>query len=183
MNHRRLHFAFASTEPDLRDVTVYQTVETTFLDAPVAFHVIGSSHYVSAPAYDFFEVCSCERIGGNEGDGEDSDDGNSGGTGGAVRSLALVDGDHPETRRFAYENDHLHCETTLSTRPLDAFPADDDFDVAYTFAEEAVTAITVADDYYETYHTYPEHDLTVYTRNEFAVEPAARRRASDHHNE
>ena len=66
----------------------------------------------------------------------------------------------------ALDDEGFLIKYEFSADDLAAFPADRDYDLAYEFSPEAHTAIAIdeADPGYETYHTYPEHDLTVYTR-------------------
>ena len=56
-------------------------------------------------------------------------------------------------------------------RSLEAFPAEESFDLAYWFGEDAVTAIDLGETGYETYHTYPEYDLALYSRTRFSRLP------------
>jgi hypothetical protein len=67
----------------------------------------------------------------------------------------------------------LRCETLVERRPLAAFPAEESFDLAYWFDDDAVTTIDLRSDGYETYHTYPEFDLALYTRTVFDSVPHA----------
>jgi hypothetical protein len=167
MTEATLHFVHGASPPD-SDPRVFDALTREFLGAPFTFRVIGSSHYVSAPAYDFHELSSCDPVGGD-----------------AVTTLALdgprlptagtdaaTDGGDPEGRlRLAYAADGLRCETLVERRPLAAFPADGSFDLAYWFGDEAVTTVDVGETGYETYHTYPEFDLALYTRTRFRSVP------------
>lgn len=141
-----LHFGFATRRPSIQGLQVFDTLETDLLDEPFSFNVIGSSHFVYSEPLGFYEVSSCKSI----------DDGD-------VHTLRLSTDMAGE---FAFEAEGVACTVEVSADDLAAFPADRDYDLAYEFSPEAHTAIAIdgADPGYETYHTYPEHDLTVYTR-------------------
>jgi hypothetical protein len=142
-----LQFAH-STRPPTSDVRVFDVRRTEFLGAEFTFRVVGSSHYVSAPAYDFHELSSCEPVDAPE-----------------VTTVPLNPAG--ESRRLEFETDGFACETVVEPRPLSAFPWDREFDVAYAFDEDAFTAIDLGEAAFETYHTYPEFDLAVYSRTAF----------------
>jgi len=166
MTRNTLHFSH-STEPPTSDVRVFDSLTRQFLGARFTFRVVGSSHYVSAPAYDFHELSSCDPVGGDDVttlrlDGPTTADGETG----AV-------GDRPERVRLDYAARGLRCRTVVERRPLAAFLADDEFDLAYRFGDDAFTTVDVAADGYETYHTYPEFDLALYTRTVFESVPGA----------
>jgi hypothetical protein len=171
-----------STHPPATDVRVFDSLTRRFLGAEFTFRVVGSSHYVSAPAYDFHELSSCEPVPGEDvatirldvaqvstespaADGSDTT---------ATRKSAGADGTPvAPTCRLTHETDALRCETLVERRPLAAFPADGSFDLAYWFDDDAVTTIDLRPDGYETYHTYPEFDLALYTRTVFESVPRA----------
>jgi hypothetical protein len=165
----QITFAHAS-EPPTSDVTVYASLTREFLGTQATFEVIGSSHRVSVPALSFYELSSCATVENATG----------------TQVTLTPDG---ERRRITHETDRLRCVTTVERLPLAAFDwaddssdwaggpsndADDSFDLSYQFGPEAVTAVDIDDRAFETYHTYPEHDLTVYSRSRFervAAEP------------
>ncbi|NEU58126.1 DUF2617 family protein [Halorussus sp. MSC15.2] len=152
---RRLHFAYAASEPNLAAFDVKRVVPSQLLGAPAALTVIGASHYVGVPELNFHEVCSCEPISGE--------------------STAETPLRRGVEREFAFENDRVRVETSAEVRPIDAFPGSEAADAAFRFGPDAWTTIELAasDDSerssasesaaYETYHTYPEHGLAVYT--------------------
>ncbi|WP_254521977.1 DUF2617 family protein [Natrinema caseinilyticum] len=158
MTGETLQFVHADRPPEVGDVRVFDSLTRQFLGTAFTFRIIGSSHYVSAPDYGFYELSTCEPA-------------PSGGNGGTVVPL---EPDRP-SRRLAFETDALRCVTVVEHRPLAAFPPDrceagwSDFDLAYAFDgdPEAVTTIEIGEDSYETYHTYPEFDLALYTRTAF----------------
>lgn len=165
----QITFAHAS-EPPTSDVTVYASLTREFLGAQATFEVIGSSHRVSVPALSFYELSSCATVENATG----------------TQVPLTPDGDR---RRLTHETDRLRCVTTVERLPLAAFDrvddpsdhagdtfdhaddsfdrVDDSFDLSYQFGPEAVTAVDIGDRAFETYHTYPEHDLTVYSRSQF----------------
>ncbi|WP_459191247.1 DUF2617 family protein [Halosimplex sp. J119] len=148
-----------STAPPAGDVRVFDSLTRDLLGATFTFRVIGSSHYVSAPAYDFHELASCEPV-----DAEAT----------TLRLDGATTADPPDAaarRRLDYAAGGLRCATVVERRPLAAFPADDSFDLAYRFDPDAYTTVDVTPDGYETYHTYPEFDLALYTRTAFESVP------------
>ncbi|MEZ3117337.1 DUF2617 family protein [Halobaculum sp. MBLA0147] len=138
-----LTFVHAS-EPPTTDVTVYDACERSVLGVPFTFRVIGNSHAVAAPALDFYELSSCAPV--------DRD--------GTPVTLDPAG----ETRRLVHETDRLRAETVVERRPLAAFPDEESFDLCHRFEPEAVTTVDVGERRFETYHTYPEYDLTVFSR-------------------
>jgi hypothetical protein len=156
MTHDALQFAHGA-RPVTSDVRVFDVLTRPLLGAEFTFRVIGSSHYVSAPAYDFYELASCEPV-----DAETV----------TTVPLAAVGAEaRDRDRTLTYERDDLSCSVHVESRPLDAFPAERSFDLAYWFEERAATTIDVGEDGYETYHTYPERDLALYTRTVFERVP------------
>jgi len=157
-----------STSPPATDVRVFDSLTRRFLGTEFTFRVVGSSHYVSAPAYDFHELSSCEPVPG-EGVATIHLDA------GQVSAESSESDGTPAapTRHLTHETDALRCETFVERRPLAAFPADASFDLAYWFDDAAVTTIDLRPDGYETYHTYPEFDLALYTRTVFDSVPSA----------
>lgn len=75
-------------------------------------------------------------------------------------------------RSFSFENEQCSAATTIETRAFDGLSDEQtrNADAAYRFGPDAWTTITVETDAYETYHTYPERDLTVYTRTRIISE-------------
>ena len=144
-----LHFAYAAEAPTMASFDVKEVAPGTLL---------------GAPALGFHELCSCRSLPG------------------ASLSVALV----PGLRRvFETEVGEVRVETEAAVTGLDAFPGADGADVAFRFDPGAWTTIDVGVDAgedgavavdngghagerghdagYETYHTYPEYDLAVYT--------------------
>lgn len=144
-----LYFGFSSAEPPLEEVVVYERLETDLLGVPFVFDVIGASHHVRCPAYGFHEVASCERL-----------------PGGRVHEYPLDPG---VADSLSFEGEGVACETDVWTEPGSELPDPDRVDLEYVFSPAAETAIVVGDRGYETYHTYPEFDLTV--RSETALQP------------
>jgi hypothetical protein len=141
-----LYVGFTTRAPDLDGVEVYERLAAELFGVQFTFDVIGTSHHVAAPGVDFHEVASCERL-----------------PGGTVHEYPLRPG-VDETLRF--RTDGVACETRVWTEAGAELPTDPD--VGYVFSEAARTAIRVGDAGYETFHTYPEHGLTV--RSETGLE-------------
>lgn len=138
-----LHVGYGRDRPDVTDLRVFAETDATLLGEPFRVAVIGSSHYVHAPAAGFHEIVSCKPL--------DHD---------AVYDLDLRE---YGARTLSFTGDDLSCETTVETRPLETVPDPDAYDLAHTFDPDAVTAIDLGPRGYETYHTYPEFDCVVHT--------------------
>lgn len=147
MTDATLQFAAGFDRPDAPELTVYDRTSAEVAGVALDLRVIGSSHHVTAPARGFHEIASCTPV-----------------TGAAVREVALAR-DAAETVRF--EGDGLAGRTRISGAPLWVFPDDRSYDLRYAFEADAVTAIATTGDGYETYHTYPELDLTLRTETTF----------------
>lgn len=156
MSRESLQLTYATRPPTLDDIRVFDSLTRRFLGTEFTFRVIGSSHYISAPAYEFYELAACDPAPPVD----------RGGT-----TIPLEPDRSPS--RLVFENDALRCVTRVEHRPLSAFRSDrsgpQSVDLAHTFdgASEAVTTIEIDEDGYETYHTYPEFDLALYTRTVF----------------
>ncbi|AFK20843.1 DUF2617 family protein (plasmid) [Haloferax mediterranei ATCC 33500] len=140
-----LYFGYTTEVPNLASVEIKTVHPETLLDSPAVFTVIGESHYVGLPALDFHELCSCKPLPSEQ-----------------THETPLAVGAEHE---FHFESNRLDAQTTVEGKSLDAFPGPDDATVAYRFGPDAWTTIHVASsgDGYETYHTYPEYDLALYT--------------------
>jgi len=167
-----------STRPPTTDVRVFDSLTRRFLGTEFTFRVVGSSHYVSAPAYDFYELSSCEPVASEDVTPIRLDTAQVSTDSSAVDERATARGASEaagapaaSTRRLTHETDSLRCETIVERRPLAAFPEDASFDLVYWFDDEAVTTVDLRPDGYETYHTYPEFDLALYTRTVFESVP------------
>lgn len=177
MTRDTLYFVHSTRPPD-SDVRVFDSLTREFLGATFTFRVIGSSHYVSAPAYDFHELSSCDPVGGDEVTTLRLD-GPTVAAATADSSTAASTGtatDPAADRRLCleYAAEGLRCATLAERRPLAAFPAEEEFALSYRFEEDAVTTVDIGADGYETYHTYPEFDLALYTRTTFESVPDGR---------
>jgi hypothetical protein len=138
-----LHFAVGGRRPEVPGMEVFDRLETTLLAAPVEVSVIGSSHFLAAPELDFYETASCKPVRAP-----------------GATSLALS---RDLDTEVTFETDTVAGRSVARGEPLATFPDDRPFDLRYDFGERAVTAIDVYDDGLETYHTYPEFDLSLYT--------------------
>jgi len=195
MQRETLQFVH-SRRPPADDLRVFDSLTREFLGVEFTFRVIGSSHFVSAPAFDFYEVSSCEPVDGDDvttlaldegpntttlsdaGGGLNSDRQHASGD----RQRAPDDGPSADVdgqdagdgpARIRFESGGLCCETVVDRRPLSAFPDGASFDLSYRFGADAVTTVDVGTDRYETYHTYPEFDLALYTCTVFEETPPA----------
>jgi hypothetical protein len=165
-----------SAAPPAEDVRVFDSLTREWLGAEFTFRVVGSSHYVSAPAFDFHELSTCDPV--------DADGATTlrldGPTVAGATDERPAGGDSPATdrvdtdavRRLHYATDGLTCATLVERRPLAAFPAADEFDLSYRFGEGAYTTVEIGAGGFETYHTYPEFDLALFTRTTFGSVPS-----------
>jgi len=156
--------------PPADDVRVFDSLSRELLGAEFTFRVVGSSHYVSAPGFDFHELSTCDPV---DADGATTlrlDGPTVSGAGSSEAAADSTDGVGGR-RRLTYAADGLACATLVERRPLAAFPADGAFDVSYRFGPDAYTTIDIGADGYETYHTYPEFDLALFTRTTFESVP------------
>lgn len=138
----KLHFGHTSDPPDLSELDVRRVHPDELLGQPAVFTVIGESHYVGLPALGFHELCSCTPLGGTS------------------HRIPLSIGSE---REFRFEGDQITARTAVVGQPLDSFPGPEGATVAHRFGSEAWTTITVAEQRFETYHTYPELDLGLAT--------------------
>ncbi len=166
-DHTLLRLVHLSTAPDLQAMDVKRRAEGRLLDARADVRVIGSSHCLSLPDAGFHELCSCRalpELGVHPPEEAAEPDGGvpttAAGEQGAVspRRIPLSPG---VERTLTTTTGEVRAATTVEGLGLDAFPADRDFDVRYRFGPDAVTAITLDGDRFETYHTYPEFDLAL----------------------
>jgi hypothetical protein len=142
-----LRFGVGSSPPTSSDIKVFDTLDTTFVGEPFTFDVIGSSHYIHSGTCGFYELCSCNSM-------EDDE-----------FHVCTVDFNEKTSRELAYSTDSgLECRTTIDVRPLRETPGEESSDLYHEFAEGAYTAILIGEDRYDTFHTYPEHDIVVQTR-------------------
>jgi hypothetical protein len=139
-----LHFAYTTSPPAFDGFDVKAMTPTTLCGAPATVAVVGQSHVVTAPALDYHEICSCASLAET------------------ARTISLDPGTAGEVR---VARDGVVAETRLRVEPLSAFPGPEGTTISYRFAPEAWTTATVAGDGtgYETYHTYPERDVAVFT--------------------
>lgn len=163
----RLYLAYLPETPPLAEYDIKQQVQRSFLGNEFTFTVIGDSHYIGAPELGFHELLSCKPV-----------------QQGRVKTVLLEPTRQPtdcdassvdsrEIHTGHYQFGSVEFTTTINCEPLSAFPDPETFDIAYQFGPEAYTTINCrSSDSYETYHTYPEYDLALYTENEFTELPA-----------
>ena len=160
-----LYLAYTPEQPPLSAFDIKRRVDRLFFGTEFTFAVIGDSHYIGAPELGFHELLSCKPI--REG---------------RVTTVELTDECRPAERPSERETVHtgryrfgsVGVTTTITREPLSAFPGPDPFDIAYRFDPEAYTTINCrSTTTYETYHTYPEYDVALYSEHEFTRLPAA----------
>ncbi|SFK64031.1 hypothetical protein SAMN04487950_0328 [Halogranum rubrum] len=142
-----LYFEYARETPALDELDVKTVHPDDLLGSPAVFTVIGESHYVGLPELDFHELCSCTPLSAEQ----------------SHETPLSTDVD----REFRFESARIAATTTVVGKPLAAFPGPEESTVAYQFGPDAWTTIRVDDAGYETYHTYPEHGLALYTETTF----------------
>jgi len=148
MTTQNLYLAYLPNRPPLDNFDVKRQEDGKLLNSEFTFTVIGNSHYIECPELDFYELLSCKPINEN-----------------SARRLSLRS---EFTFRVMSQTDEIVIENEIQTKPLAEFPSPETFDIAYRFAEDAYTTIHCPySDSYETYHTYPEHDLALYTKDTF----------------
>jgi len=141
--HTEINLSHLPTEPSLDSLDVKAQTTASVHGVPFALTVIGSSHYVGAPDAGFHELCSCEPIPASDAT--------------TVPLEAGVESTVP-VEAAAFEG-----ETVVRGEPLAAFPGPDDATISHRFGERAYTTITAFEDGFETYHTYPEFDVALYS--------------------
>lgn len=178
-DHTLLRLVHLSTAPDLAAMDVKRRAEGRLLGVRAEVRVIGSSHCLSLPDAGFHELCSCRplpELGVQPGEGGAGPDGGAEPGGGAEPDggapTAAADAPGPVSprriplspgveRTLTTTTGEVRAATTVEGLGLDAFPDGRAFDVRYRFGPDAVTAIALDGDRFETYHTYPEFDLAL----------------------
>jgi len=143
-NPSTMHFAYTANQPDLTEVTVKEALPGTLFGVPAVFLIIGNSHFVTAPALQYSEICSCVPPQGE-----------------VLRTINLIEEDVAE--KVSFTTPGVAGATRIETQPLEKFPAIESHDLTHEFGKDAYTTINVQSGGYETYHTYPEYDQLVYT--------------------
>ena len=160
-----LYLAYLPEQPPLDEYDVKLQEQRRFFGTEFTFTVIGDSHYIGAPELDFHELLSCKPI-----------------QKGRVTTVPLQSESHATTEspqtafvdhQDTYTEQHRFGSVSVTTKiknePLSAFPGPQQFDIAYQFGPEAYTTIScLSVDTYETYHTYPEYDCALYSKNTFS---------------
>lgn len=139
-----LSLAYATEPLSLDEFDVKLRETRRLLGVECAFYVIGSSHYVAAPALDLYELLSCRDLDEQR-----------------TTRVPLADADG--THEVSFASDAVVVDTRIEARPLSAYPDPSTCDLAYRFGPDAYTTIDCRSDGYDTYHTYPEHELALYT--------------------
>ena len=168
-----LYLAYTAEQPPLAEFDIKRRVQRWFFGTEFTFAVIGDSHYIGAPELGFHELFSCKPI--RQGrmatvplTDERRPPESRWSTGGATH------GDRREVHRGRYRFGSVGVTTTIKREPLSAFPGPEPFDITYRFEPKAYTTINCrSTTTYETYHTYPEFDLALYSEHEFTHLPVA----------
>ena len=148
----QLYLAYFQEHPSLNQFDVKHVEHQELLDREATITVIGDSHYICIPDLDYHEIVSCKPLNRD-----------------VVKTLPLEKG---YTDTIRYETESIVVETHVEAQPLWAFPSPDTFDVGYRFAVDAYTTVNVLDTrMYETYHTYPELGIALYTKTELTPQP------------
>jgi len=155
----KLYFGYADTTPELETLDVKTVHPDTLLESPAVFTVIGESHYVGLPTLGFHELCSCRPV--------------------SLETAYETPLSTDVERTFRFDGDTLLATTTVSGRPIDAFPGPEAATVAFRFGPNAWTTICVDEAGYETYHTYPEYGLALYTETSLRLHASRAGRSSD----
>ncbi len=141
--HEKLRFRVSDTPPDIDDMVVYASMTTDLFGTSVSCNIIGSSHHIAAPELDYYETSSCKSM--------------------VTDVLDVVELSTQTETTFSVTVGELDAEIRVVSRPLATFTPTATYDLFYRFEEDAYTAINITDTGYETYHTYPEYDLNLYT--------------------
>jgi len=168
----RLYLAYTAEQPPLAEYDIKRWTRRRFFGSEFIFVVIGDSHYIGAPELGFHELFSCKPI--RQGrvttvklaaesrppDNRQSTD-------------ALIHGDGQEIHSSRHRFGSVGVATTIRREPISAFPGPEPFDITYQFEPGAYTTIDCrSPTTYETYHTYPEYDLALYSEHEFTDLPS-----------
>jgi hypothetical protein len=161
-----LYLAYTAEQPPLAEYDVKRRVQRRFFGTEFTFRVIGDSHYIGAPELGFHELFSCKPIQEGRVTTVPLADGHRPVENG--RATVTAAGDERERHTGRYRFGSVGLTTTVRREPLSAFPGPEPFDIAYKFEPAAYTTINCrSNSTYETYHTYPEYDLALYTEHEF----------------
>lgn len=179
IDHTVLRLFHVSTVPNVRAIDVKRTGNSRLLGSTATVRVIGSSHWLSLPELDFHELCSCRPLPdvgvtiAGTGDDAHPDGGVLGEADNTppmatvpaarVRHIPLRPG---VERAVTSIVGGVQAETVVEGLSLHAFPAGRPFDIYYRFGINAVTAIVIDGDRFETFHTYPEFDLALHSITE-----------------
>ena len=190
-----LHFAYATDAPSLDAFDVKAVVPAELLGRPAALTVIGASHYVGVPDLGYHELCSCRppTAAGTNADGFAGADAFATPLeAGVEREFGFeTDRLRAETRADVRDIDafpgaadadasYRFGPEAWTTIELGASAVDDRRDDGWADADGRVdadarersgatrrTARSAAR--YETYHTYPEYGLAVYTETRLTL--------------
>lgn len=186
MHDDTLHFAYAADAPSLDTFDVKAVTPAELLGSPAALTVIGESHYVGLPTRDYHEMCSCRPLSaetaynvplerGVEQSLTFENDALAAETDVAVRRIEAFPGPEATTVSYRFGPD---AWTTIAVGE----PSADDAPTAVgepsaggrpSAGGESPPANPRKRATYETYHTYPEFEIAVYTETRLTVKPGA----------
>ncbi len=149
MSEKELYLIQSKHPQSLDGIDIKTTHETLFCAHPAEFHIVGESHAVSVPALPFYEIFSCQPVRTEQPPDT------------TLNTIELCVNTQLTTVH-TLGDEHTSIQTTVRIEPLESFPDARSFTIIYKFDTDAYTAINcLSQREYRTYHTYPEHDLTV----------------------
>jgi hypothetical protein len=149
MSPQKLYLIQSECPQSLDGIDIKATHKAVFWAHTAQFHIVGESHAVSVPALPFYEIFSCQPARAEQTPST------------TVKAIQLTLNAELNIVHTLADNCRT-VRTTVRVEPLEAFPSAESFTVAHKFAKNAYTAITlISQREYRTYHTYPEHNLTV----------------------
>jgi hypothetical protein len=169
----RLYLAYDTERPPLATYDIKRQAQRRFFGSEFVFFVIGDSHCVCAPTLGFYELFSCKpirqgRVATVELPAESGLSNDRCPTESRCSIGAPASDDGQTIHSGRYRLGPVGVTTTIRREPISAFPGPKQFDIAYRFEPGAYTAINCRSAItYETYHTYPEYGLALYSEHTF----------------
>lgn len=145
-----LYFSVGNAPIHLQGTTIseqtYEKKTISLCGTQFEMRIIGFSHHIRSSAFDFVEVLSCIPL--------------------SVRghTPTVIDLHEQKTRHVEYETKQLTAQLSIEVRKGMPNRSSIESDLHHRFAEDAHTIISASVDSYETWHTYPELNTTVYSR-------------------
>jgi len=146
--HQQLYLVLDQTPPQLNNYDVKSTYKTNFLNSNFIFNVIGSSHLIHDANNQYCELISCEKPQSHN-----------------IRETIPLTKD--TEIQNTYTTDSFKEQITVSGKKLTTKPDPQTQDLTYKFEPQGYTMINIlSPTAYETFHTYPEFDLTLHSMTE-----------------